>query len=70
MHRVTSRHNPRLAEAAGLLSSSRERRKAGRCVLEGVHLIEAYLDSVGSPETLIVVEERFAHLPRGCRRAP
>ncbi len=60
MHRVTSRHNPRLAEAAGLISSSRDRRKAGRCVLEGEHLIEVYLDRVGLPESLIVVEDRLA----------
>jgi len=60
MHRVTSRHNPRLAEAAGLIASSRDRRKAGRCVLEGEHLIEVYLDRVGLPESLIVVEDRLA----------
>jgi TrmH family RNA methyltransferase len=58
MHRVTSRNNPRLAEAAALLSSSRERRKAGRCVLEGVHLIGVYADRVGTPESLVIVEER------------
>ena len=59
MHRVTSRNNPRLAEAAGLISSSRDRRKTGRCVLEGEHLIGVYLDRVGRPETLIVVEDRL-----------
>ncbi len=63
MHRVTSRHNPRLAEAVGLLSSSRDRRKSGRCVLEGVHLIEVYLDRIGVPETLIVAEESFDEPP-------
>jgi TrmH family RNA methyltransferase len=63
MHRVTSRHNPRLAEAAGLLSSSRDRRKSGRCVLEGLHLIEVYLDRVGLPETLIVVDQRLDEPP-------
>ena len=59
MLRVTSRHNPRLTEAAGLISSSRDRRKYGRCVLEGEHLIEVYLARVGLPETLIVVEDRL-----------
>jgi len=58
MLRVTSRQNPRLVEAAALISSSRDRRKAGRCVLEGEHLIEVYLDRVGLPVTLIVVEDR------------
>jgi RNA methyltransferase, TrmH family len=59
MQRVTSQHNPRLAEAASLISSSRDRRKSGRCVLEGEHLVDVYLDRVGAPETLIVVEERL-----------
>ena len=60
MLRVTSRNNPRLAEAASLISSSRDRRKAGRCVLEGEHLIAVYLDRVGLPESLLVVGDRLA----------
>jgi TrmH family RNA methyltransferase len=60
MQRVTSRSNPRLAEAASLISSSRDRRKAGRCVLEGDHLIGVYLDHGGMPESLVVVEERLS----------
>jgi len=60
MLRVTSRNNPRLAEAAGLISSSRDRRKAGRCVLEGDHLIGVYLDRGGLPESLIVVDDRLS----------
>jgi len=60
MLRVTSRNNPRLAEAAGLISSSRDRRKAGRCVLEGEHLIGVYLDRGGMPESLVVVEDRVS----------
>ncbi|HEY5308695.1 MAG TPA: TrmH family RNA methyltransferase, partial [Casimicrobiaceae bacterium] len=60
MPRVTSRHNPRLKEAATLVASSRDRRKAGRCVLEGEHLVGVYLERIGAPETLIVVEGRHA----------
>jgi RNA methyltransferase, TrmH family len=59
MQRVTSRQNPRLNEAARLIASSRDRRKSGRCVLEGEHLIGVYLDRVGAPETLILVEDRI-----------
>ena len=44
MQRVTSRHNPRLREAARLVASARDRRKAGRCVLEGEHLVGVYRD--------------------------
>ena len=58
MQRITSRNNPRLSEAGDLVSSSRDRRKSGRCVLEGEHLIGVYLDRVGVPETLIVVDDR------------
>jgi TrmH family RNA methyltransferase len=57
---VTSRHNPRLSEAASLLASSRERRKSGKCVLEGVHVVAAYAEQRGAPETLIVTEAALA----------
>jgi TrmH family RNA methyltransferase len=56
MPRVSSRDNPRLKEAARLVASSRDRRKAGRCVLEGEHIIAAYCERYGAPETLIVAE--------------
>ncbi|HSS69520.1 MAG TPA: RNA methyltransferase [Casimicrobiaceae bacterium] len=56
MPRITSRDNPRLREAARLIGSSRDRRKAGRCVLEGTHVIAAYQARYGPPETLIVTE--------------
>ena len=56
MPRITSRDTPRLHEAARLIASSRERRKADRCVLEGEHLVGAYCRRIGPPETLIVAE--------------
>jgi TrmH family RNA methyltransferase len=56
MPRVNSRDNPRLRQAARLVASSRDRRKAGRCVLEGEHVIAVYCERYGAPETLIVVE--------------
>jgi TrmH family RNA methyltransferase len=60
MPRVSSRDNPRLVEAARLIASSRDRRKSGKCVLEGEHLVGVYLDRVGLPETLVVVDEKIA----------
>jgi len=57
---VTSRHNPRLAEATALVASSRERRKSGKCVLEGLHAIATYVERHGAPETLIVTEAALA----------
>lgn len=60
MQRITSKDNPRLAEAARLVASSRDRRKSGKCVLEGDHLIGVYLERMGRPETLVVADERVA----------
>ena len=56
MPRITSRDNPRLKEAARLIASSRERRKAGRCVLEGEHIVTAYCRRHGAAETLLIAE--------------
>lgn len=60
MPRVTSRDNPRLNEALRLIASSRDRRKSGRCVLEGEHLVGVYRQRFGAPERLIVVESALA----------
>ena len=60
MQRVTSRHNPRLREAARLIASARDRRKANRCVLEGEHLVAVYRERHGPPETLIVADDVLA----------
>ena len=57
MQRVTSRHNPRLKEAAALIASARERRKSGKCVLEGEHVVAAYVERHGAPESLIVTAD-------------
>ena len=56
MPRITSRDNPRLKEAVRLIASSRERRKAGRCVLEGEHIVAAYCRRHGAAETLLIAE--------------
>lgn len=55
--RVESRHNERLREVARLIGSSRDRRKSGRCILEGVHLIDVYCARIGAPQTLVVLDE-------------
>jgi TrmH family RNA methyltransferase len=60
MQRITSPHNERLREVARLIASSRDRRKSGRCVLEGAHLIDVYCARVGAPETLVVLNEAIA----------
>jgi len=57
MPRVSSRDNPRLKAVAQLIASSRERRKEGRCVLEGENLVAAYYRRYGAPEILVVCED-------------
>ena len=65
MQHVTSRQNPRLKEAAALIASSRERRKYGKCVLEGEHVVATYMERHGAPESLIVTAEALAVAPIG-----
>ena len=61
MQRVTSSANPRLRAALDLMASSRERRKTGRCVLEGVHLLQVYQARLGTPELVVVADEALAN---------
>ena len=60
MQSVTSRQNPRLKEAARLITSSRDRRKAGKCVLEGEHVVAVYAQRHGAPEVIVVTDEALA----------
>lgn len=47
LRHLQSRDNPRFKHIARLVSSARERRAAGLIVLDGIHLIEAYLAAFG-----------------------
>ena len=60
MRHITSRHNSHLREAAALIASSRERRKSGKCVLEGEHVVATYVERYGAPEILIVTAGAMA----------
>ena len=60
MRNVTSRQNPRLKEAARLIASSRDRRKAGKCVLEGEHIVAMYEQRHGAPEVIVVTDDALA----------
>ncbi len=51
---ITSRENPLYKELKQLASSSQVRRKAGRTLLDGVHLCEAYLQYRGIPPLCII----------------
>jgi len=54
MKTVASRDNAAFKRVARLATSASERRKAGLCVLDGAHLLAAFLDSGARPEELFV----------------
>lgn len=54
MKRIDSAANPRFKALRHLAQSSRERRKTGLSVLDGVHLLAAYGEHIGLPEQVAV----------------
>ncbi len=56
MKLISSRENALFKHAKALSHSSRERRKAGMALLEGVHLVSAYIAAHGMPQTVVVSE--------------
>lgn len=56
MEQITSVHNPSLKLARKLLKSPRERRRAGKILLDGVHLISGYSRTVGLADAVILVK--------------
>jgi TrmH family RNA methyltransferase len=61
MKTVTSRDNPFYKELKHLAGSSQARRKAGRTLLDGVHLCQAYLDLRGMPMHCVVSDSALAN---------
>lgn len=57
MKRIDSSANPRFKALRRLVESSRERARSGRSVLDGAHLVEAYLEQAGPPEQVAVSRE-------------
>lgn len=76
MKHITSRDNPLFKELARLAGSARQRRKAGQTLLDGAHLLAAYLATGQRPLHLIVMQaalqdeetaallEQFSGIPR------
>ena len=56
MRHLISRDNAHFRELKKLCHSGRERRKSGRIVLDGVHLIESYCAVFGTPQEVVVSE--------------
>ena len=70
---VTSRDNPVFKRLLKLADSSRARREARMSLLDGEHLLTAYLDAGGEPHTLVRAAScdavRFDRLAGRCRQA-
>lgn len=57
MKSITSRDNAFYKDLVKLASSSQARRKAGRTLLDGVHLCQSWLDLRGAPAHCVVSDE-------------
>ncbi|MDI1362347.1 RNA methyltransferase [Methylotenera sp.] len=53
---IISRDNPVFKQLKKLADNSRERRNEGQTLLDGVHLIEAYMATFGEPVMIIIPE--------------
>lgn len=70
---ITSRDNPRVRRWRALAQDARERRKQKRALVEGEHLVAAFLDAGGRIEELILrksTAEAFTSLEKRCAKAP
>ena len=53
---IISRDNPVFKQLKKFADNARERRTEGKTLLDGVHLIESYLDAFGEPDLIIIPE--------------
>lgn len=56
MKHISSADNPTVKLLHGLATSSRERRKLGQTLLDGVHLVDTWLSRVGQPRLMVASE--------------
>ena len=55
--RISSRDNPYFKSLHRISASARERREAGQTLLDGTHLLRAYLDAGNNPLHLLINEQ-------------
>ncbi|HEX6634702.1 MAG TPA: RNA methyltransferase [Usitatibacter sp.] len=75
MKAIASRENPSFKAMAKLVASGSERRRRGASVLDGAHLLGAFLDAGGKPESVMVSgagldDPEIARLVERCAPAP
>lgn len=61
MKHITSRDNAQFKELKQLATSSQARRRAGRTLLDGVHLCQAYWQSAGAPQICVISDTSARH---------
>lgn len=66
---ITSRENPIFKQLKRLADSSRERRKQGKTLLDGAHLVSDYMQVFGEPLQLIIAEGQSSHEVTGMIQA-
>lgn len=54
---IRSRANPQFRTLLKIATSARERRKSAKTLLDGEHLLQAYEQTIGAPELLIVTPQ-------------
>jgi len=69
MKRIESSLNPFFRDLRELASSARHRRSLGLSVIEGMHLLETFLASGGTPTQLYLPERSLGLLEGGARAA-
>jgi TrmH family RNA methyltransferase len=66
---ITSRDNNLFKQLKKLADSSRERRKTGETLLDGVHLVEGYFQHFGEPTLLVIPEGESSNEATGLLQA-
>lgn len=61
MKKVSSHENPTFRQLRLLAHSARERRKQGKTILDGIHLVSGGIAQSGPPELLVVSESGLRH---------
>ena len=62
MKLITSAQNEQLKHLFRLLTQAKARRESGETVLEGVHLLQTYLQSGGTPKQVICLKRNSSIL--------
>jgi TrmH family RNA methyltransferase len=58
---ISSKDNPRIKHLRGLLEHASLRRKSQQTVLEGAHLLDAFLRAGGTPDSIFFSEAMLSH---------